>query len=361
MHFRKKRYVAILFFILIAGGTLSHAQPLKNSFEQFSNTEISHKEIIDQGLQILYKENNLIINEATLLPRTSLLTVLEKWYNSHPMIEFASLVETTITIKFIDGSYKLLMDIFKLKNNCDIENKKTFYDPINVFSGYTYGQTALILNPSEYLYGNRHCKKIINILINKGYNIVYLANEDVDLPYIKNNLQAEIIYMNTHAGYWDIDGDNESDAVVIATGEYWTNETEEIYQFEYENQMIVEGMVGDKSFIAFTPVLIEHYYEPGDLPDSMAYMATCYAAFDDSMANAFLDSGASAYMGWTRNTVFWTNSQTSVLAFKLFARGFTVKQVCRFIRYGSILNFLIRSKLTFYGIGEHRILEYRDT
>ena len=361
MHFRKKRYVAILLFILIAGGTLSHAQPLKNSFEQFSNVEINHNEIINQGLQIVCKENNLVINEATLLPRTSLLTELEKWYNSHPMIEFASLIETTITIKFIDGSYTLLMDIFKLMNKCNTENEKTLHDPIDVFSGYTSGQTALILNPSEYLYGNRHCKKIINILIDKGYNIVYLANEDVDLPYIKYNLQAEIIYMNTHAGYWDIDGDNESDAVVIATGEYWTNETEEIYQFEYENQMIVEGMVGDKSFIAFTPALIEYYYEPGDLPDSMAYMATCHATFDDSMANAFLDSGASAYMGWTRNTIFWTNSLTSVLAFKLFARGFTVKQVCRLIRFGSILNFLLGSKLTYYGSGEHRILEYRDT
>ncbi|UCF12731.1 MAG: hypothetical protein JSW06_00340 [Thermoplasmatales archaeon] len=361
MHFRKKRYIAILLLILIASGTISHAQPLKNSFEQFSNTEINHNEIIDQGLQKLCKENKLIINKPTLLPRTLLLIKLEKWYNSHPMVEFASLIETTITIKFIDGSYTLLIDIFKLMNNCNTKNEKTYHNPIYDFSCNTLGQTALILNPSEYLYGNRHCKKIINILIDKGYNIVYLANEDVDLPYIKYNLQAEIIYMNTHAGYWDIDGDNESDAVVIATGEYWTNETEEIYQFEYENQMIVEGMVGDNSFIAFTPALIDHYYELGDLPDSMVYMATCYATFDDSMANAFLDSGASAYMGWTRNTIFWTNSLTSVLAFRLFARGFTVKQVCRLIRFGSILNFLIRSKLTFYGVGEHKILEYRDT
>ena len=361
MYLRKKRFVTVLILLtLIIGGTLSCAHPLKNSFEQPSNTEISHDEIINQGLQIVCKENNLENIYAIIYPSSLLLTELEKWYNSHPMIEFASLVETTITIKFIDGSYTLLMDIFSLMNGYDAENERKFYDSIDDFSSYNSecatGQTALILNPSEYLYGNRHCKRIINKLLNKGYNIVYLANEDVDLPYIEHNLHAEIIYMNTHAGYWDIDGDNEADAVVIGTGEYWTNETEEIYQFEYENQMIVEGMVGDKSFIAFTPALIEYYYQPGDLPSSMVYMATCHATYDDSMANAFLDLGASVYMGWTRNTIFWTNSLTSVLAFRLFVRGFNVKQVCRFIRSGGIYNFLLRSKLTYYGNGEHRIL-----
>ncbi|UCD12926.1 MAG: hypothetical protein JSW60_04995 [Thermoplasmatales archaeon] len=358
MHFRKKRHLAILLlFIIIIGGTLSHAQPVKNSFQQPDNT-IHHHEIIHQGLQILCKQNKVKHGDTTLLHQSSNTKELEKWYTSHPLIEFASLVETSITIKFIDGSYTVLMDVSPNMDNADVENEETIYDSPDVLSTYSSentSRTALILNPSEYLYGNHHCKKIINTLLDKGYNIVYLANENVDLPFVRDNLNAEIIYMNTHAGYWDIDGDHQGDFVVIGTGEHWTNETEQIYQFEYENQMIVEGVVGNQSFVAFTPTFIEYYYESNDLPDSLVYMATCHATYDDSMANAFLDSGASTYMGWTRNTVFWTNSFTSVLAFRLFARGFTVKQVCQIIRYGGIYNLLLRSKLVYYGDGRARI------
>jgi len=147
MHFKNKRYIAILIFILVTGGALSQAQLLNNSIDQFSNREISHDEIIDKGLQIVSKENNFEINNATLLARTFLLKELEKWYTSHPMIEFASLVETTITIKFIDGTYTLLLDIFKLMNKYDTEKRKTFHDSIDIFLDYTSGKTTLILNP----------------------------------------------------------------------------------------------------------------------------------------------------------------------------------------------------------------------
>ena len=224
------------------------------------------------------------------------------------------------------------------------------------FSTCSEGYNALILNPSEYLYGNQHCQKIINKLIKRGYNIVYLSNEDVDLSYIKSNLSAEIVYMNTHAGYWDIDGDNVSDTVVISTGEHWTNETHIKYKFEYENQMIVEGRVGDQNFIAFTPALIEYYYSPGDFPNSLIFMATCYAAYDNSMGKVFLDNGASAYIGWNQNTIFWTNSITSVRAFRLLSYGFTVKQVCKLIRSGGLINFFLQSKLTYYGDGNLKII-----
>ena len=161
--------------------------------------------------------------------------------------------------------------------------------------------------------------------------------------------------MNTHAGYWDLDGDNVSETVVISTGERWTNETPEKYKFEYENQMIVEGKVGDKSFVTFTPALIEYYYNTGDFPNSLIFMATCFASYDNSMAQVFLDKGVSAYIGWNQNTVFWTNSITSIRAFRLFSYGFSVKQVCNIIRSGGLINFFLQSKLTYYGDGDYRI------
>jgi hypothetical protein len=214
---------------------------------------------------------------------------------------------------------------------------------------------AVILNPSEYVYGHRQCQTIINILMQHHYNIEYKANDAVTISYLRYNLTADVVYMNTHAGYFDLDGDQRPDAVVIATGEHWTNETPQIYAFEYQHKMIVKGMVGDTGFIAFTPAFIAYYYPPGSLSNSLIYMATCYASYDSTMAQAFLNASAEAYIGWTQNTVFWTNSKTSVESFRLLASGRTVEFVCHHIRYGGFYNWLFHSKLVFYGNGAYRI------
>jgi hypothetical protein len=346
MILRDKKHIIIMIFIIIISSTYSQAISLEKK-----NINIDKKEIINQGLLSLFKDddtrnikNNIFLNSLYLIR-------LEKWFNNHQNVEFASLIGSTITIKFLDGSYILLLDIFS------IPNIKVDYIS-NYKSNIDRGPTALILNPSEYLYGDFHCRRIIKILHTKGYNFFYIENKDVDLQYIKTELKAEIVYMNTHAGYWDIDGDNQGDSIVIATGEYWTNNTIKKYQFEYENQMIVEGMVGNKSFVAFTPNLIDYYYESEDFPNSLIYMATCHATYDDSMANAFLESGASAYMGWSRDTVSWINKITSVIAFRLFIKGFSIMQVCNLIRYGGFLNFLFKSKLVYFGNGNHIIQKY---
>ncbi len=345
MIFRRKKGIALLLFVVMITITISPAQSFEQNREESSSVLISYDEIISQGLQLNDEEKNL-----------------EKWYNSHPMVTYASLVENTMTIKFIDGSYTLLFDTSSMLDKNRMQNREAFYPSSPIFSNYssdnTKGKTALLLNPSEYLYGNRHCKKIINRLLFKGYNIAYVSDEDVDLPYIRYNFTADIVYMNTHAGYWDINGDQQGDAVVIGTGEYWTDETQNIYQFEYENQMIVKGMVGDKSFVCFTPAFIQYYYDPGDLPNSLIYMATCHATYDDSMANAFLESGAGVYIGWTQNTVFFTNSKTSVTAFRLFSLGLNVHHICGLIRYGGFYNFLFRSKLTYFGDGDYKLPKF---
>ena len=125
--------------------------------------------------------------------------------------------------------------------------------------------------------------------------------------------------------------------------------------------MIVKGIVSNQSFIAFTPAFIEYYYADREMPESLVYMATCHAAFDNTMAKAFLESGASVYIGWKRNTISWINSYTSVVAFKLFAFGIPVKWVCRFIGYGGFFNFFLGSRLKYFGNGYHRISTFFTT
>jgi len=383
MNFKKRGHTTVIVLVLLIflNITLSEAHIIKTSEpaiksynhlelqeenRKILDQEIKYDEIIDKGLHLFDKDRERISlkTDSVFSNRdTSLLTVLERWYNANPMIEFASLIENTITIKFIDGEYTLLMDLFPVSYDYIREDKnpsylsshtKTFFPSFT--SEQNNGKKALILNQAEYLYGSHHCEKIMKNLQNIGYNVTYISNEEIDLNYTKNNLKAEIVYMNTHAGYWDTDGDKKPDAVVIATGEKWTNETVHIHQFEYNHSMILRGKVGSNYFVAFTPALITYYYHPEDFPDSLIYMATCDAAYDDSMAESFLEAGASVYIGWKQTTAFWTNSITSVLAFKLLSKGFNVNQVCRLIGSGGMYNFLFRSKLIYYGDGYHKII-----
>jgi len=327
---QNKKITIILIITIFFSATLTTAQT-----EEKTKEKINYKSIIDQGINL------------QLQP-----TDLQTWFESQPKIKFASLIQNSLTIKFIDDSYTVLLDITSQIGN---QNKKiTTEKQINQQQKLT-GKTAVILNPSEDRYGYRYCKKIIQSLERMQYDILYKANDEVNLNFIENNLSAEVVYMNTHAGYWDTDGDGTSDTVIIATAEPWTNETETTYEFEYNNQMILKGILGDTELITFTPHLIDHYYQNNTFSNTMIYMATCEASYDDSMAKVFLNNGAETYIGWDGMTVSWLNRISSIRAFKLFNLGFTSEQVCKIIRYGGFYNRLFRSKLTFFGNGDLKL------
>jgi hypothetical protein len=339
--------IKILITFLLLGFFLGNCTVHIGGSEKPNNItgSISNEQIIQKGI-------DYILSKRTLTQRSRiLLEDLEEWYSTNPHVLHASLIGTSLTVTFIDRSSLILFDPFQ-KLPAFPERKLSFrhesYNP--------YGEkTVVLLNAAEDMYGYYQCKRIITLLLRHDYSIEYRANQAVDIPFLRHNLTANIVYMNTHAGYFDIDGDRHADAIVIATGECWTNETEQKYAFEYEHNFIIKGMIGNQAVIAFTPAFIYYYYPEGELKNSLIFMATCYALHDTSMAEPFLAAGASAYMGWSENTVFWTNSRVSVSAFRLLSFGFTVQQVCRCIRSGGFYNWLFHSQLLYAGNGSHRI------
>ena len=344
----EKKYLFAIFigFLLIQSSLASIVFADKGSSSKLAINRVTlennaeYEEIIEQGLKHLGGDN---------------FSQIIKWFCSQPEIEFATCVYNTITIKFIDGSYTLIIKPYQTigENSCYNIFSTYYYCAGNNFSSEP--KEALILNPFEYVYGNWYCRVIAKDLQLMGYDVLYRADNRVDLNLIRYNLSAEVLYLNTHAGCWDVDGDGSPDEVVIGIGEVWDNETDEKYSFEYRNKMIVKARIGDKYVIAFTPYLIDYYYRENRFPGSLIYIAACYVAYDSSMANSFLQAGARAYMGWSRETVFWTNSVTSVVAFKLLCKGFTVKTVCSLIGYGVLLHVLLGSKLMYYGDGNLKI------
>lgn len=342
----EKKYLFAIFigFLLIQSslgsivfaGKCSHSALAIKKIRLKNNTK--YEEIIEQGLEHLGGNN---------------FSQTIRWLCSQPEIEFATYVYNTMTIKFVDGSYILIIEPHQAIDGLHYYNISPMY--YTGGNSHSWSREALILNPFEYVYGNWYCRVIAKDLQLLGYNVTYRADNRVDLNFIRYNLSAEVLYLNTHAGCWDIDGDGSPDEVVIGIGEVWDDETDEKYSFEYENKMIVKARIGDRYVIAFTPYLIDYYYRENRFPSSLIYIAACYVAYDSSMANSFLQAGAKAYMGWSRETVFWTNSVTSVVAFKLLCRGFTVKTVCSLIGYGGLFHVLFKSKLMYYGDGNLKI------
>ena len=73
------------------------------------------------------------------------------------------------------------------------------------------------------------------------------------------------------------------------------------------------------------------------------------------MASIFLDKGATVYLSWTKDTVFWTNSLSSIWTFRLLSLGISVESICNIIGYGGLYNRLFDSTLSFLGDGFYTI------
>ncbi len=233
-------------------------------------------------------------------------------------------------------------------------------------------KTAIILHPFEWqaqeiagdmpIISEAIDASIISCFLeNAGYNVIYKENEEVDLNFIKNNLSADLIFNFGHGKFADIDGDFKRDMVTISTGERWTDETPEKYSFEFANGWIMEGLVGGKNFIMYTPDIISYYYKESGLnvipEDSLVFFATCDSIKDYSLAKAFVDdAGADSFIGWSGHVLEWPNVIISHIVFFLLYKGWTVEKICDVIEYGwHPIHMLFQIKLGFYGNGNWNI------
>ena len=336
-----KRYTLFTILCIILTITLT---PLSTSSNTSFVTQIDYHEVLST---IIDQIDTHFENEPYSLTHNLKSIAHELHYNQY--IKKATCIQQSITIEFTDG-YQLVILEPKIQ-----ERKHMIVNDIDHLQSTIIDstQTALLLHPFAQIYGTRQCRIISRLLKYKNIATTYIGDQDVNLQYIQQNLSADIIYLNTHAGFWDLNGSQRTESVIIATGEEWTNDTPSKYSFEYTNQFIVEGMVGKTGYIAFTPALIEYYYNNTAFNDSLIYMATCHALHDSSMASVFLDKDAAVYLSWTQDTVFWTNSLTSIWTFRLLSLGISIESICKIIGRGGFYNWLFDSKLSYLGDGNY--------
>ena len=168
----------------------------------------------------------------------------------------------------------------------------------NLPRGYA-DKNAIILLPFNSVpdYEDESVEVISTYLQQSGYTVPdTYCNEEVTVDLMKTLYNYDFIYMATHGATRSFPRD-----VSILTGqiadsnifyELWT------YLINAEIQI---GTAGGNSYFA----LSENFFTPYTYPDSFVYMNACSSLKNDSLADAFLNNGASVYLGWD-NTSFLT-------------------------------------------------------
>ncbi len=130
---------------------------------------ISSDEIIKEGIAEIRTEQNPDVSV------NALLGALEIWLNGHPLVEHATMIGSSITVRFTDGSYVILLDPFS-DGSASIEN--TFTPCIQTCGTSLTNKTAIILNPAESMYGHRQCQRT-RLLTSNMLKIIFLQRSSI--------------------------------------------------------------------------------------------------------------------------------------------------------------------------------------
>jgi hypothetical protein len=136
------------------------------------------------------------------------------------------------------------------------------------------------------------------------FDITYLLDGAVTVDVIKTLNQYGVIAITSHGdtyyngilSLWqDKFGWNSFfGQAIFLTGQKATVANKSAYEIDLKKGRLVI----DADFYAVLPSFISHYAST-KYPNSVVYLGSCRSTFNDSMANAFLNSGAKTYLGYS--------------------------------------------------------------
>lgn len=132
-------------------------------------------------------------------------------------------------------------------------------------------------------------------LTREGFSVTY-CNEDLDVNFFRNLASSNygIVILREHSALR-----NDSSTVDLMTSEKWVKGE---YQDEVDNGLLSEGEFTyepGEYFFCLTPEFINNLQ--GRFPNSIVIAMGCDSLIrgDNPMAEAFIDKGAKAYIGWS--------------------------------------------------------------
>lgn len=165
-----------------------------------------------------------------------------------------------------------------------------------------------------------------NMLENAGYTVDYIAGENVTVDYYRYMpaYNYTIVILRVHAGILP-----EMQAISFFTSETYSESKYTADQLSfYLGRAIYGNSSSDKeSYFAITANFVGRAMK-GRFNDTVVIMMGCYGLEYPSMAQAFIEKGASVYIGWNGTvSADHTDKATINLLENLVLKNQTVRQV----------------------------------
>jgi len=158
-------------------------------------------------------------------------------------------------------------------------------------------KAAIVDQLSEHFPNPTFITTATNLLTNAGFNVSYFNSTSVTVPFYRELVEGNygIVIIRAHSALR-----NETNIVDLFTSE----EYDKNKYYDYQNDGLLSraeyfvplGQSTNKSYFAITPNFIEHF---GHFPKSIVIAMGCSSLNVSGMAEAFINRGAKAYVGWT--------------------------------------------------------------
>ncbi len=155
---------------------------------------------------------------------------------------------------------------------------------------------AIVIAPFKYDFEpTDESNEIADMLSDHGMDVTTVYNtssavETVSVSSFKNLGQYEAVVITSHG---DTAMVNNRESVIICTNDRMTTAGELISNFT--DLATGRSMLINNAF-AITPSFISYY--SGSFDDSIIYVGSCRSTYNSTMANAFINAGAGAYIGY---------------------------------------------------------------
>ncbi len=155
---------------------------------------------------------------------------------------------------------------------------------------------AIVIAPFKYDFEpTDESNEIADMLSDHGMDVTTVYNtssavETVSISSFKNLGQYEAVIITSHG---DTAMVNNRESVIICTNDRMTTAGELISNFT--DLATGRSMLINNAF-AITPSFISYY--SGSFDDSIIYVGSCRSTYNSTMANAFINAGAGAYIGY---------------------------------------------------------------
>lgn len=156
-------------------------------------------------------------------------------------------------------------------------------------------KAAIIDGLSEDVPNPKLVSEMRRILESAGYTVTVFNGSNVNVELFKKlpTMGFSLIIMRLHGGRIQ-----QPIGLFIGSGLFAEPFNENKYTYEYLSGYFLKGVayIGGKEYFVITPHYVSEKFE-GKFPNSIVIVLSCYSMWDQVLASAFIERGASVFVG----------------------------------------------------------------